>query len=131
MPAQQARPYSISSWSEYGNSYDLVFSVVDIPQEDVRRYPRKGISTGWLQQFCKAEHKSLPLKIYKRNKKAFVPPLELQTPYLMIGAGTGVAPFRGFLQQREFQNKKQSESNNAKLGKTLERSKIDVDRSKI
>ena len=118
LPAQQARSYSISSWSESGNSYDLVFSVVDIPQEDVRRYPRKGISTGWLQQFCESENETLPINIYKRNKKAFAPPLDLQKSYIMIGAGTGVAPFRGFLQQREFQYKKQAESTSAQLGNT-------------
>ena len=118
LPPQQARPYSISSWSKSGNSYDVAFTVIDIPQEDVRRFPRKGISTGWLQQFCDSEKDEIPIKIFKRNKKSFAPPTDLQKPYIMIGAGTGVAPFRGFLQQRKFQIESQAESNNIKLGDT-------------
>ena len=112
LPAQQARPYSIASWSGSALKYDIAFSMVDIPQGNVRRFPRKGISTGWLQSFCESNKRSSELFLYKRHKKAFAPPLCLKKPYIMIGAGTGLAPFRGFLQHREhlFNEKKQTES---------------------
>ena len=101
LPVQQARPYSISSWTDSIQAYDIVFSLVNIPQGDVRRFPKRGISTGWLHEYCESKSDTTKIKLYKRIKKSFCPPTNLSQSFIMIGAGTGVAPFRGFLQQRK------------------------------
>ena len=66
----------------------------------------KGICTSWLERMCSPliagpghfPEKALTVPIFLRDAKEFVLPTDISAPLTFIGPGTGVAPFRGFLQ---------------------------------
>jgi NADPH-ferrihemoprotein reductase len=74
----------------------------------------EGVATTWLHRLADplaaaadpgaaAAAAGLRLPIFLRRGGAFGPPESLETPLVMIGPGTGVTPFRGFLQHRRAQ----------------------------
>lgn len=65
--------------------------------------PHEGVATSWLKSSCLDTSRSLTsmrMAVFLRPNKSFRPPQDLSVPLVMIGPGTGVAPFRGFLQER-------------------------------
>jgi sulfite reductase alpha subunit-like flavoprotein len=68
---------------------------------------RRGVATSWLEQYARqlaageapAGSAAPRVPVFLRRGGAFGLPPSL-SPMLMIGPGTGVAPFRGFLQHR-------------------------------
>ena len=84
LPALQPRRYSLASLAR-GDQADLLLSVVEdgLASGHLARADLGAGLTGWL-----------------RPEPGFRPPVRPATPLLLVAAGSGLAPFRGFWQQR-------------------------------
>lgn len=60
----------------------------------------QGVATTWLALKKPDPEKELPTVPIFIRKSQFRLPTKSQTPIIMIGPGTGLAPFRGFIQER-------------------------------
>lgn len=58
---------------------------------------RKGVTSTYLADRCKVGGKA---RIYIKPNRHFGLPVDGNRPIIMIGAGTGVAPYRGFIEER-------------------------------
>lgn len=88
------RLYSIaSSRKSVGEEAHLTVAVLDYRDDDG---PHHGLASGWLA--ARAQGDRLPVFIEPNER--FRLPEDPSRDILMIGPGTGVAPFRGFLQER-------------------------------
>lgn len=90
----QPRLYSISSSPKvHPGEVHLTVSPVRYNFQGV---PRRGVCSTYLADRSPSDR----IAVYVRTSKNFRPPGDPQTPMIMIGPGTGIAPFRGFLQER-------------------------------
>ncbi|XP_033096481.1 methionine synthase reductase-like [Anneissia japonica] len=106
LPRLLPRPYSASSSPLVSrNHLHFVFNIVEIPSTCGRQYGRKGVCTGWLSELSSHQlqdgEPKPKIAIYARKNLRFRLPSDPSVPIILIGAGTGVAPFIGFLQHRE------------------------------
>ena len=122
LPRLKARPYSVSSSPlENPNGLHFVFNIVEFPALEGVRGQRQGVCTGWLASTTKSLGEVLigsnkefdvdlsqllvkdrpKVPVFQRKNLHFKLPSAPNTPIVMIGPGTGVAPFIGFLQHRE------------------------------
>jgi NADPH-ferrihemoprotein reductase len=76
--------------------------VIEYQTKDGRT--RRGVATNWLDTRPITEELQSRVPIYVR-KSQFRLPFKFQTSVIMIGPGTGVAPFRGFIQERDYYRK--------------------------
>lgn len=103
LPRLQPRPYSIcSSPLVSPGSIEFVFNVVEMDLSHGRTYSRRGVCTGWMDKFEATQHSSRDIKVpvFARTSQHFRLPSDISTPVIMVGPGTGVAPFLGFLRHR-------------------------------
>jgi sulfite reductase (NADPH) flavoprotein alpha-component len=90
----QPRLYSISS-SPKANPREVHLTVSPV-RYNFQGVPRRGVCSTYLADRSPGDQ----IALYVRSSSNFRPPSEAHTPMIMIGPGTGIAPFRGFLQER-------------------------------
>ena len=95
----QARLYSIASGP--GSHPGEVHLTVKQVCYSSRGRDREGACSGYLNQWLKVGE---PLSIQVVPNEQFRLPAQPEVPVIMIGAGTGVAPFRAFMQERADQH---------------------------
>ena len=89
------RLYSISSApEEVGEEVHLTVGVLRYEHNGI---PRTGAASGFLGGRLEEEGS---VRVFVEENPRFRLPENPETPVIMIGAGTGVAPFRAFMQQR-------------------------------
>ncbi|HET9366601.1 MAG TPA: sulfite reductase subunit alpha [Candidatus Udaeobacter sp.] len=88
------RLYSISS--SLKAHPDQVHFTIDVVRYESRGRQRKGVCSSFLAERANG----VPIPLFPNSSK-FRLPEDGNTPVIMVGPGTGVAPFRAFLQDRQ------------------------------
>ncbi|NXK88480.1 MTRR reductase, partial [Formicarius rufipectus] len=116
LPKLQARSYSVSSSNLcQPGKLCFLFNIVEFPACRARPVSRKGVCTGWLAELVapllhpskstldtKGESSStVKISVFPRPNHTFHLPADPSVPFMMVGPGTGISPFIGFLQHRQ------------------------------
>ncbi|NXC68937.1 MTRR reductase, partial [Anhinga anhinga] len=117
LPKLQARSYSVSSSNLYQpGKLCFVFNIVEFPACPTRPVSRKGVCTGWLAELVtpllhpskntldtkgRSSFSAEKISIFARPNNTFRLPVDPSLPFMMVGPGTGISPFIGFLQHRQ------------------------------
>lgn len=108
LPPMRIRQYSISSSPLASpTTCTLTYAVVNAPvsphptHSTAKQHPTKGIATTYLASLTPGD----VIRVAVRpSHTAFHPPLDVSSiPVLLLCAGSGLAPFRGFVQERACQ----------------------------
>jgi len=90
------RLYSISS-SPKTHPGEVHLTVGVVRYETFKRQ-RKGVCSTYLAERAQGK---FPPRVFVHKNKAFRPPVDPSAPMIMVGPGTGIAPFIAFLQERK------------------------------
>jgi len=130
---EMAKTTSTSKTNGSSNALTVAFSVVDYEtpsllvdgQEHGQRRIR-GRATRYLEALGRPHvvekengtSSDVPLHIFPKPTDEFHMPESLETPMILIGPGTGIAPFVGFLKHRhaQFLQQKEEQSNSVVIG---------------
>ena len=97
VPTMRVRQYSISSSALADpTKCTLTYTVLDAPMTGNSDKRYLGVASNYLAQ-CEPGDR---IHIAVRPSAGFHPPRDDSTPVIMLCAGTGLAPFRGFIQER-------------------------------
>ncbi|XP_023211645.1 methionine synthase reductase-like, partial [Centruroides sculpturatus] len=116
LPKLKPRFYSVASSPLLKpDQFNIVFNITEIEDGDKNM---KGVCTGWLSKITNhmynkqslAHSKVLAgrtdkplIRIYKKYNQRFHLTKDPSVPLIMIGPGSGIAPFIGFLHHRKYQ----------------------------
>jgi sulfite reductase (NADPH) flavoprotein alpha-component len=100
MDRLKPRLYSIASSPEFEPG--TVHLTVGIVRYSHHGRDKAGLCTGFLSDMC--EVKETGIGIFMSPTRSFVLPEDKSKDIIMVGPGTGIAPFRAFLEQREIDN---------------------------
>ena len=93
----KGRLYSIaSSIDAHPGEVHLTIGIVRYEHHGRKR---TGLCTGYLAD--EVELDNTPIGMYMHHTKSFLLPDDTSTDIIMVGPGTGIAPFRAYLEQRE------------------------------
>jgi len=95
LDALQPRLYSIAS--SLKTNPGRVALTVDAVHYDINGRTRLGVASTFLTNRIEAGQR---IKAYVQKAQAFALPADPAVPIIMIGPGTGIAPFRAFLHER-------------------------------
>ena len=101
LPAMRVRQYSISSSPLHNPQRpSLTVSVVEAPALSGRTEPFLGVASNFLAGLRPGDVVQLAVRA---ASSGFHPPEDPSVPMIMFAAGSGLAPMRGFLQERAVQ----------------------------
>ena len=103
MPRLIPRPYSVAShpWRQ-GRRIRFVYSLLNFSAINGIQFPHFGVCSEWMKSLQIGDHIQV---ILKEPSKFRLPPLAspdlpiMDVPLILIGPGTGVAPFASFFQK--------------------------------
>jgi len=97
MDRLKPRLYSIASSPDFEpGTVHLTVAIVRYNHHD---RDRTGLCTGFLADRCEVDNTEIG--VFMSPTRSFVLPEDGATDIIMVGPGTGIAPFRAFLQQRQ------------------------------
>lgn len=93
---QSSRLYSIAS--SQSDASDEVHLTVSAVRYNTHEKNRKGVASTYLADIINVDDQ---VPVYIQTNRGFRLPEDNDVPIIMVGPGTGIAPFRAFLQERQ------------------------------
>jgi len=122
LPPQQPRYYSISSSPlVYANEIHFAYNILEYNCPKPYEQTKRGLCTSFLADFAQtwmktnesiASHgEEILIPMFMKSTPEFRLPADSTTPIIMIGPGTGITPFRSFVQHRIHKNNTDESAN--------------------